>query len=80
MTEQNSQKILDARGLLCPMPVVKVKLAIEEVAPGQTLRVLATDPAAPRDFVVWCKETGNELLESGEENGVFTFLIRKTGG
>jgi tRNA 2-thiouridine synthesizing protein A len=79
MTEQSSQKVLDARGLLCPMPVVKVKLAIEEVAPGQILRVLATDPAAPRDFVVWCQETGNELLESDEENGIFTFLIRKTG-
>ena len=80
MTEQDSQKVLDARGILCPMPVVKVKLAIEEIAPGQKLQVLATDPASPKDFVVWCKETGNKLVESSEENGVFTFLIQKAGG
>jgi tRNA 2-thiouridine synthesizing protein A len=80
MPESGAQEILDARGLLCPMPVVKVKLAMEELAPGEVLKVLATDPAAPRDFEVWCRETGNQLLESSQEDSAYTFLIQKAGG
>lgn len=80
MPESGAEEILDARGLLCPMPVVKVKLAMEDLAPGQTLKVLATDPAAPRDLEVWCRETGNRLLDSSREDSTYTFLIQKAGG
>ncbi len=68
---------LDTKGLLCPLPVVKAKLAIEEMDSGQVLRIEATDKAAPGDFVAWCKETGNNLLESSQEGDVFVFVIRK---
>lgn len=68
---------LDAKGLNCPLPVLKAKKAIKEIPVGDTLRVLATDPGAQKDFEAFCRSTGNELVESGEENGVFTFLIRK---
>ena len=70
-------EVLDTKGLLCPMPVVKTKLAIEEMGPGRVLKVLATDPASPGDFAAWCQETGNRLLENGKDDKVFTFVIRK---
>ena len=77
MEEPNVDITIDTKGLLCPMPVVKVKLAIEEMAPGSILRVLATDPAAPKDFTAWCKETGNKLLKSSQEGKVFVLTIQK---
>ncbi|MDP2952026.1 MAG: sulfurtransferase TusA family protein [Chloroflexota bacterium] len=70
-------KVIDTKGLLCPMPVVKTKLALEDVEPGQVVQVLATDPAAPKDFVAWCHETGNKLLKSGQEGKVFVLTIQK---
>ena len=60
------------------MPVLKTRKAIKEIAVGDTLQVLSTDPGSVRDFEAFCRSTGNELLESDEENGVFIFLIRKT--
>lgn len=77
MAETKIDEVLDTKGLLCPMPVVKAKLAIEEMEPGQVLQVLATDPASPGDFAAWCQETGNRLLDSAKDNKVFTFVIRK---
>jgi tRNA 2-thiouridine synthesizing protein A len=77
MAEIKIDQVLDTKGLLCPMPVVKAKLAIEEMATGQVLRVLATDPASPGDFAAWCQETGNNLLESSKDGEVFVFVIRK---
>ena len=68
---------LDTKGLLCPLPVVKAKLAIEEMDSGQVLRIEATDKASPGDFVAWCKETGNDMLESGQEGDTFVFVVRK---
>jgi tRNA 2-thiouridine synthesizing protein A len=73
----NIAKTLDCLGLFCPIPVAKTTVALEELKPGEVLEVIADDPAAKKDFVSWCKTTGNELLEFKEENGVLKFYIRK---
>lgn len=77
MPDIKVDQVLDTKGLLCPMPVVKTKLIIEDMEPGQVLKVLATDPASPKDFVAWSHETGNRLLESTREGKVFVFIIQK---
>jgi TusA-related sulfurtransferase len=77
MAEIKIDQLLDTKGLLCPMPVVKAKLAIDEMEPGQVLKVLATDPGSTGDFIAWCQETGNKLVESGKDDKVFTFVIQK---
>jgi tRNA 2-thiouridine synthesizing protein A len=56
---------VDARGLKCPLPLVKTKLALEKAAPGQTVRVLATDPEAPIDLAAWAEGAGHEFRELG---------------
>lgn len=68
--------VLDARGLACPLPVLKAKKAMRRVPPGGLLRVLATDPGAPADIAAFCRVTGHLLEESGERDGALTFLIR----
>jgi tRNA 2-thiouridine synthesizing protein A len=71
------ETILDTRGLKCPLPVLRARKAMQGVAPGEVLRVLATDPAAVRDFRAFCAATGHELVEQSEQAGEFTFLLRK---
>jgi tRNA 2-thiouridine synthesizing protein A len=71
-------KILDVRGLRCPMPIVKANNAIKEMRVGEIIKVISTDPGSRRDFESWCKKTGNKLLEISEEGGVFTYIIQKT--
>ena len=73
----NSDKVLDACGLACPMPIVKTRKSIEELASGQVLEVHATDKGALNDLTAWAKKTGNELLESKEESGMYKFWIKK---
>jgi tRNA 2-thiouridine synthesizing protein A len=68
---------LDARGLKCPLPVLRARKAMKEVAAGGLLKVLATDPGAPKDFVHFCETTGHELVESSESQGVYSLVIRK---
>ena len=68
---------LDATGLNCPLPILRAKKAISGMETGQTLRIIATDPGSVKDFEAFCKQTGNELLSSGEEGGKFTFMIKK---
>jgi len=68
---------LDARGLLCPMPVVKTAKAMKELPAGAVLKLLATDRGSITDVPAWADTTGNELLEWHEEDGAFVFLIRK---
>jgi tRNA 2-thiouridine synthesizing protein A len=70
---------LDARGLLCPMPIVKTAKAMKELAPGEVLKLLATDRGSVTDVPAWAETTGNELLSQHEEDGVFVYLIRKAG-
>jgi tRNA 2-thiouridine synthesizing protein A len=66
---------VDAKGLNCPMPVLRAKKAIKGLSPGDTLEVLATDPGAVGDFEAFSRATRNELTESSESDGVFRFLI-----
>jgi TusA-related sulfurtransferase len=75
--EHKIDKVLDAKGLLCPMPVIKARKAIKEIEIGQLLEVLATDKGAVKDFEAWARQTGNELLDWNEGSGVYTFHIRK---
>ena len=68
---------LDARQLSCPLPILRAKKSLSQMAGGQVIRIVATDNGAPRDFEEFCRQTGNELLSSTEENGEFVFLIRR---
>ncbi|GBE07716.1 sulfurtransferase TusA [bacterium BMS3Bbin11] len=68
---------LDARGLNCPLPILRAKKAINGLESGQVLRILATDPGSVKDFEAFAKQTGNELMESVENGGEFTFLMKK---
>ena len=69
--------LLDTKGLRCPLPVLKARKALKDLAAGTMLRVLATDPGAVKDFEAFCKTTGHRLLAQGEEGGVLTFDIEK---
>jgi tRNA 2-thiouridine synthesizing protein A len=72
--------LLDATGLLCPLPVLKARRALRTVAPGGILQVLATDPGAVKDFEHFCQTTGCQLLQSSEDrDGVFRFRLKKPG-
>ena len=68
---------LDARGLNCPMPIVKTAQAVKTLASGQTVEVLATDPGSVKDFAAWSKSTGNEMVEQTTDGGVFRFVLKK---
>ena len=69
--------VLDARGLKCPMPIVKTAQAIKTVESGQLLEVLATDPGSVADFSAWSRSTGNELVENTIQDGVYRFVLRR---
>ncbi|UOQ87191.1 sulfurtransferase TusA family protein [Gracilibacillus salinarum] len=73
----DSKKIVDAKGLACPMPIVKTKKEMEMVESGDILEVQATDKGAKSDLTAWTRSGGHVLLDSKEENGVFTFWIKK---
>ena len=68
-----SETLLDVKGMNCPLPVLKANRTLRGMAPGQRLRVLATDRAAVADFQAFCRETGHALLAWSEEAGVFSF-------
>ncbi len=68
---------LDASGLNCPLPVLKAQKALKELAAGEILKVVATDPGTVKDFEAFCQTTGHELLESEARDGIFTFMIKK---
>jgi tRNA 2-thiouridine synthesizing protein A len=76
MTQAVDVKV-DARGLNCPMPIVKTAQAIKTLASGQVLEVLATDPGSVKDFAAWSKSTGNELVEQTMDGSVYRFVMRK---
>ena len=73
-----ADKTLDTKGLNCPLPILKTKKALGEVAKGGTLEVLATDPGSVADFKAFCETTGNEIVEQGEQAGVYRFVIKRT--
>lgn len=68
---------LDARGLNCPLPILRTKKALAELSPGQVLKVIATDPGAVKDFQAFARQTGNDLLSSAEGGGEFTFFLKR---
>ncbi len=70
---------LDTKGLACPLPVLKARRAIKDVTAGELLVVEATDPASYIDFRHFCDTTGNTLEDWREDDGVFTYRIRKSG-
>ena len=76
--ERTIDHVLDAKGLNCPLPILKAKKALNQVPSGGILQVLSTDPGSVADFEAFCRQTGNELLESKTEGDVFVFLIRNT--
>ena len=69
--------LVDARGLSCPMPIVKTAQAVQGLSPGRSLEVLATDPGSVKDFAAWCRSTGNELVEQTTDGAVYRFVIRR---
>ncbi len=73
----NFDKDLDARGLNCPLPILRTKKALADLSTGQVLRIVATDPGAVKDFQAFAKHTGNELLSHAEANHEYTFFMRK---
>ncbi len=74
-----TQRTLDVKGLSCPLPIVKTAQALKQLAAGDLIEVLATDPGSVKDFAAWSKTTGNDILETSQEGGVFRFVLRKKG-
>ncbi len=73
----NFDKDLNARGLNCPLPILRAKKALAEMSSGQILRIVATDPGSVKDFQAFSKQTGNELLSHAEANKEFTFFVKR---
>ena len=73
----NADKLLDAKGLACPMPIVKTKKSMNDMETGQVLEIHATDKGAQADLAAWSRSGGHEIVQSNEENGVFKFWIKK---
>ena len=67
--------LFDARGMKCPLPVLKARKLLRDMQPGEVLEIRATDPGAPKDFVHFCETTGHKLLQGGEADGVFTIRV-----
>ena len=73
----NVDKELDARGLNCPLPILRAKKALTDMTSGQILKILATDPGSVKDFQAFSKQTGNELLSSDTANDEFIFFMKR---
>ncbi len=76
--DHSIDRVLDAKGLNCPLPVLKTRKALKEVPLGELLTVLSTDPASAIDIRHFCNVSGQELIESSEADGVYSFVIRRT--
>ncbi len=74
---QTSQQTLDARGLNCPLPILRTKKTLNAMATGDTLKIVATDPGSLKDMVAFCSQTGNTLLSSAQNGSDYEFYIRK---
>ncbi|MAS07414.1 MAG: SirA family protein [Ahrensia sp.] len=73
-----ADEVLDAKGLNCPLPILRAKKALKGLPTGGTLEIQATDPGAVKDFEAFCRSTGNELMESRQDGGTYVFLIKHT--
>jgi len=69
---------VDAKGLSCPMPIVKTAQAAKTVPSGELIEVLATDPGSVKDFAAWTRSTGNAIVEQTEDDGVYRFVIKRS--
>ena len=69
----------DAKGMKCPLPVLKARRFLKEMAPGEQIEIEATDPGAPKDFVHFCETTGHKLVENTERDGVYVIRIEAAG-
>ncbi len=76
-TTIQADKVVDAKGQACPMPIVTLAKAFRDLAPGRVLALLATDPGAKKDVAAWAEKTGNQLVEMVEADGVMTFFLKK---
>ena len=74
----NFDQELDARGLNCPLPILRAKKTLSAMTGGQILKIMATDPGSVKDFEAFAKQTGNELLDSSEVEGEFHFTLKKS--
>lgn len=74
---QKTNKEVDARGLVCPLPILRTKKALSEMTSGEVLKIVATDPGSVIDFQVFAEQTGNDLLEMSEANEEFIFYLKK---
>jgi tRNA 2-thiouridine synthesizing protein A len=70
-------KELDARGLNCPLPILRAKKSLNDMQSGQVLKIVATDPGSVKDFQAFSRQTGNELLSQAEANREFTFFLKR---
>ncbi|MEF7613418.1 sulfurtransferase TusA family protein [Aquincola sp. MAHUQ-54] len=70
-------KEIDTRGLKCPLPILKAKKALADMASGQILKVVATDPGSTRDFQAFARQTGNELVEQSSDGGEFVHCLKR---
>lgn len=73
----NANVTVDTKGMACPMPIVKAKKALDQMAAGEVMKVLSTDKGSLQDFQAWVKGTKHELMKHEAENGVFTFYVKK---
>ncbi|GAB4351921.1 MAG: sulfurtransferase TusA family protein [Oricola sp.] len=73
-----ADQVLDAKGLNCPLPILRAKKALKDMPTGGTLEILATDPGSVKDFEAFCRSTGNELVESRQDGDTYVFVIKHT--
>ncbi|HQT30921.1 MAG TPA: sulfurtransferase TusA family protein [Thiobacillus sp.] len=74
----HATQTLDARGMNCPLPILRTKKALSAMSSGETLAITSTDPGSFKDMQAFCKQTGNELLSSNQEQGEFVYVVRKS--
>lgn len=73
----NVEHVLDARGLNCPLPILRIRKALKAMKTGEVVQMLATDPGSSKDMESFCSQTGNDLLSSEQQGGDYIFMIRK---
>ncbi|MCB1391354.1 MAG: sulfurtransferase TusA family protein [Rhodobacteraceae bacterium] len=73
-----ADQVLDAKGLNCPLPILRAKKALKDMPTGATLQIIATDPGAVKDFEAFCRTTGNELMEHRMDGDIYVFVIKHT--
>ena len=78
MSDIKFDQVLDAKGMSCPLPILKTKKAVEALTKDQVIKVITTDAGSKNDMASWAKRTGNEILQVEEGSGTFTFYIKKT--